>query len=246
MVLFFTFIFGMIEQTGDPYKRGISMNKWLLAALYAAVLTIALIYKNAIVDYMHQHGSFPVLLALATLIALFPILPYKLVIAALGYSFGTLWAAVISWLGTLIAATVIYALVRTIFREQGRRYLGRVKALQTFTSWVESRPFASIAAGRLIPVIPQMAVNVFAGVASVPFWTYTVASGLGKLPGIFLYAFLGGQGGRHPLASIAVVGGYVLLLGLLLLLYRKSERSRRQGPFLGSGMQIDYNKEDKS
>ncbi|MWV45097.1 TVP38/TMEM64 family protein [Paenibacillus sp. HJL G12] len=221
------------------------MNKWLLAALYAAALTFAFIYRNEIVDYMHQHGSFPVLVGLATLVALFPIIPYKLVIAALGYSFGTFWAAAISWLGTMIAATVIYALVRFVFREQGRRYLGRFKALQSFTSWVESRPFVSVAAGRLIPVIPQMAVNVFAGVASIPFWTYTAASGIGKLPGIFLYAFLGGQGERHPVISILVVAGYVILLGFLLFLYRKRGPSRPNSRFLGSGMRIDYNEKEK-
>ncbi|WP_136606358.1 TVP38/TMEM64 family protein [Paenibacillus dokdonensis] len=222
------------------------MNKWMLAALYAVVLMITYIYRNPIVDYMHQHGSFPVLVGLATLIALFPIIPYKLVIAALGYSFGTVWAAGISWLGTMIAATIIYALVRTVFRKQGQQYLGRFKSLQTFTSWVESRPFVSVAAGRLIPFIPQMAVNVFAGVASIPFWTYTAASGIGKLPGIFLYAFLGGQGGRHPMVSILVAAGYILLLGLMFILYRKKGRSTHShGRVLGSTMQIDYNEEEK-
>lgn len=221
------------------------MNKWLLAALYAAVLIMAFMNRNEIVDYMHQHGSFPVLVGIATLVALFPIIPYKLVIAALGYSFGTVWAAAISWLGTMIAATLIYALVRTVFREQGRRYLAKFKVMQTFISWVESSPFLSIAAGRLIPVIPQMAVNVFAGVASIPFWTYTAASGIGKLPGIFLYAFLGGQGGRHPFASILITAGYVLMLGAMLLIYRKHGRTRRQSRFLGSGMRFDYNKDDK-
>jgi LPXTG-motif cell wall-anchored protein len=82
----------------------------------------------------------------------------------------------------------------------------------------------SVAAGRLIPVLPQMAVNVFAGVASIPFWTYTAASGLGKLPGILVYAFLGGNGTKHPLVSVLVFAGYVLLLGLMLLLYRKRKK----------------------
>ncbi|MCJ8011235.1 TVP38/TMEM64 family protein [Paenibacillus sp. KQZ6P-2] len=221
------------------------MNKWLLAALYSAALAIALIYRNEILDYMHQHGSFPVLLGMATLVALLPIIPYKLVIAALGYSFGTAWAAAISWLGTMIAATMVYALVRYVFREQGRQYLGRFKTLHTFTSWVESRPFASVIGGRLIPVIPQMAVNVFAGVASIPFWTYTAASGIGKLPGIFLYSFLGGQGTRHPLVSVIAVSGYVLLSGVMLRLYQKTGHSRSKSRFLGYTMRIDYNEEEK-
>ncbi|MDR0269247.1 VTT domain-containing protein [Paenibacillus sp.] len=201
------------------------MKKWLLAAFYVTVLIIVFIYRNSIVDYMHQHGSFPVLVGLATLIALFPIIPYKLVIAALGFSFGTFWAAAISWLGTMIAATIIYILAKTVLREQGRKYLGRWKALQSFTVWTETHPFVSVAAGRLIPLIPQMAVNVLAGVASIPFWTYTAASSIGKLPGIFLYAFLGGEGTNHPVASILVIAAYVLLLGTMFFLYKRKKLS---------------------
>ncbi|GIO30683.1 MULTISPECIES: TVP38/TMEM64 family protein [Paenibacillus] len=200
------------------------MKKWLLAALYAAVLITAWIYRNDVVDYMREHGSFPILVCLAALVAMFPIIPYKLVIAALGFSFGTFWAAAVSWLGTMIAASVIYALARTVLREQGRAYLNRFRMMQSFTAWVESHPFMSVAAGRLIPIIPQMAVNVFAGVASVPFWTFTAASGIGKLPGILVYAFLGGQGSKHPLAAVLVFAGYVLLLGIMLLFYRKRKK----------------------
>lgn len=200
------------------------MKKWLLAALYAAVLVIALIYRSDIVNYMQKHGSFPVLVCLSALVALFPVIPYKLVIAALGFSFGTFWAAAVSWLGTMIAGSVIYALSRTVLREQARTYLNKFGMLQSFTAWVEAHPFMSVAAGRLIPVLPQMAVNVFAGVASIPFWTYTAASGLGKLPGILVYAFLGGNGTKHPLGSVLVFAGYVLLLGLMLLLYRKRKK----------------------
>lgn len=201
------------------------MKKWLLAALYSAVLITVFIYRDPIMDYLHQHGSFPVLVVLATLIAMFPIIPYKLVIAALGFSFGTFWAAAVSWLGTMIAATIIYALAKTVLREHGRKYLGRFKTLESFTAWTETHPFVSVAAGRLIPVIPQMAVNVFAGVASIPFWLYTAASGIGKLPGIFLYAFLGGEGMKHPFAAIAVIAGYVLLLGTMFFLYKRKKLS---------------------
>lgn len=200
------------------------MKKWLLAALYAAVLILALTYRSDIVNYMQVHGSFPVLVCLSTLIALFPVIPYKLVIAALGFSFGTFWAAAVSWLGTMIAGSIIYALARTVLREQARAYLDKFAMLQSFTAWVESHPFMSVAAGRLIPIIPQMAVNVFAGVASIPFWTYTAASGLGKLPGILVYAFLGGQATKHPLASVLVFAGYALLLGVMLYVYRKRKK----------------------
>lgn len=200
------------------------MKKWLLLALYILMLIMVFIYRNAIVDFMNQHHSFPLLVGVAALIALFPVVPYKLVIAALGYAYGTIWAAAITWLGTMLAATIIYGLVRYLFSERGRRYLEQVQSLQKFTLWIEKHPFISIAAARMIPIIPQMAVNVFAGAASLPFWSYTAASGIGKLPGIILYAFLGGNLTKRPLVSAAVIAGYVILVGVIVLIYRKSAR----------------------
>ncbi|GAB6990476.1 TVP38/TMEM64 family protein [Paenibacillus pini] len=200
------------------------MKKWLLILLYILIMLLAFIYRDPILEFMQQHDSFSVLLMLSALLALFPIIPYKLVIAALGFAYGTFWAAVISWLGTMIAAAVIYALVRYVFREQGRRYLSKINSLDTFTTWIEAHPFTSVAAGRLMPIVPQMAVNVFAGVASVPFWTFTLASGLGKIPGIFLYAFLGGNLTRRPLLSGIIITTYILFLAIMVLQYRKSTR----------------------
>ncbi|KHF36774.1 SNARE associated Golgi protein [Paenibacillus sp. P1XP2] len=170
------------------------MKKWLLAALYAAVLVIALIYRSDIVNYMQKHGSFPVLVCLSALVALFPVIPYKLVIAALGFSFGTFWAAAVSWLGTMITGSVIYALSRTVLREQARTYLNKFGMLQSFTAWVEAHPFMSVAAGRLIPVLPQMAVNVFAGVARSLFGRIRPLPASANFPAFWFMRFWAAMG----------------------------------------------------
>ncbi|MNN85244.1 SNARE associated Golgi protein [compost metagenome] len=84
---------------------------------------------------------------------------------------------------------------------------------------MQRRPFASIILARLVPVVPQTAVNLYAGAAGLPFWSYLAASGIGKIPGITLYAFLGGQLFDHPrsaVAALALYGTVIVLAGLSL------------------------------
>ncbi|MBB3127502.1 putative membrane protein YdjX (TVP38/TMEM64 family) [Paenibacillus rhizosphaerae] len=202
------------------------MKKWLLPLLYILLLVWAFLYRDAIMAALSERPSFLLLVGIAALVALFPVVPYKLVIAALGYAYGTLWAAVVAWIGTMLAATILYGLVRYLFRDRGRQYLERIKSLQTFTTFIETHPFVSIAAARVIPIVPQMAVNIFAGAAALPFWSYTAASGIGKVPGILLYAYLGGNLSAHPWISAAAAAAYVLLLGLIAVMYRRLSRMR--------------------
>lgn len=198
------------------------MKKLLPLLLYVILLGIAFINKTIIWDWMIHNDSLTLLIVMATLLALFPIVPYKLVIATLGYTYGVGWASIISWLGTTLAAVIVYGIVRYAFREQGRRYLAKKPWIQSFTTTIETHPFIAIIIARLLPIVPQMAVNIFAGVASISLWRYTLASGIGKLPGIVLYAYLGENLTSSPYTSLSVLTVYLLLLGILLRVYKRT------------------------
>ncbi|RAR45337.1 TVP38/TMEM64 family protein [Paenibacillus sp. MDMC362] len=196
------------------------MKRWIIPAIYSTALVLAFAYRREIIDWLGGNPPLYLMILLAALLALFPVAPYKVIIAILGYAYGTLWAAAISWFGTTIAAVILYAAIRSLYQEPGRRLLGKYEALHRFTSLVEKRPFLSILLARLLPIIPQMAVNIYAGVASIPFWTYTIASAIGKIPAILLYAWLGSGFADHPLLFAGIAGGLVLVTALCLAAIR--------------------------
>lgn len=197
------------------------MKRWVIPAIYAAVLALAFTYRAEMMDWLRGDPSLFLMIVLATLLALFPIAPYKVVIAVLGYAYGTIWAAAISWFGTTVAAIILYTMVRALYQENGRRLLGKYAAIEKFTTAIERRPFQAILLARLLPVIPQMAVNIYAGVASIPFWTYTSASAIGKIPAIFLYAWLGSGLAEHPAIFAAIAAGLMLITALGLAAARR-------------------------
>lgn len=196
------------------------MKRWIIPAIYTTALTLAFAYRQEIMDWLGGNPPLYLMILLATLLALFPIAPYKVIIAILGYAYGTVWAATISWFGTTIAAVILYAAVRSLYQEPGRRLLSKYAAVNRFTAVVERRPFQSILLARLLPIIPQMAVNIYAGVASIPFWTYTTASAIGKIPAILLYAWLGSGFADHPLLFASIAGGLMLVTALCLAAIR--------------------------
>lgn len=197
------------------------MGKWIIPVLYASLLGLTFVYRHEIMDWLERDPPFMLMVLFATLLALFPVVPYKVIIAILGYTYGTGWAAGISWFGTTMAAVILYISVRSLYQEAGRRWIEQHSIIWTFTNKVEQRPFQAILLARLLPVVPQMAVNIYAGVSAIPFWTYTIATGIGKLPAIVLYAWLGSRLADHPLMFSLIAAGLMLLAIIGVALFRK-------------------------
>ncbi|WP_410514634.1 VTT domain-containing protein [Paenibacillus sp. BR2-3] len=196
------------------------MRKWLLAILYVSSIIAAFIYRYDILDWIrHDHNLF-LLIGTATLLALFPVVPYKAVIGLFGYAYGSLAGAAICWVATTLAAAIMFGGVKYLFQGKARAYLASVPALDKFAVAVEQRPFASVILARLAPFIPQTAVNAYAGAAGLPFWSYLAASGIGKIPGIALFAFLGGNIFQRPGTAVAAILVYVGVLALAGLAFR--------------------------
>ncbi|MBY9081441.1 VTT domain-containing protein [Paenibacillus sp. HN-1] len=191
------------------------MRKWMLAIAYGLSLTAVFFYRNPIMDWLGESGHAGLSLLAATALALFPAVPYKAVIGLFGYVYGSIMGGTLCWLATMAASAIMYGGVLAIFPERGRSYLESIPALDSFTAAVRRRPFASVAAARLLPIIPQAAVNAYAAAAGLPFWSFMLASGLGKIPGIAVFAFLGGNAKEHPYVSAVLT---VIYLGALLAL----------------------------
>ncbi|MBW4081868.1 TVP38/TMEM64 family protein [Paenibacillus sp. S150] len=202
------------------------MRKWLTVLLYVSGIALAFIYRYDLLAWLREDHNLFLSLGAATLLAIFPVLPYKLIIGLYGYAYGSLAGALLCWSASTLAGAIIYGIVKYMFQEKASAYLSAVPALDKFTAAVQRRPFAAVVLARLIPVFPQMAVNIYAGAAGLSFWSYLAASGVGKIPGIALYAFLGGQLFKHPRSAGIAILVYVAVLALAVL----SLRPRSFGP----------------
>lgn len=162
------------------------------AAVYLLAIAVLLLYRDQVLQGLEYAGrSWPLLLAVAVLLALFPIFPYKLVIAAAAYAFGTVQGAIVCWIGATAAAVLMYFYARLFVREAAARQLNRSPKLKAFADRMGRRPFGFIFVARLIPFLPQPLVNLYAAAAGIRPAPYIAGTALGKLPMMLVYAFAG-------------------------------------------------------
>lgn len=203
------------------------LRKWLWILLYVLLAGATFIYRYEVLAWTEAHQSIPLLILIAMLFALVPVIPYKFVIVALGYGYGATTAAWVSWIGTSLAALLIYAGARTVFRSQARAYLERIRGLSRFTAWMEQHPFMGVMTLRLLPIVPQVAVNIYAGMTYTPVWTFMLATAIGKIPAIVVFAFAGAQAGSSIWLSLLILAAYLTLMALVLFGFRLRSRSKR-------------------
>mgnify|MGYP001804046625 CR=1 FL=1 len=89
----------------------------------------------------------------------------------------------------MVAAIAAFAFTRTVGRELvSQKLTGRWRAMDTEIS---QGGLFYLFAIRLLPIIPYGIVNFGAGLTSIKFKDYTIATLLGTLPGIFPFVMLG-------------------------------------------------------
>ena len=111
------------------------------------------LFTDELLAWTDLHQSIPLLLAMATLFALVPVIPYKFVIIAFGYSYGTTTAAWICWLGTTLAGMPSMAEQEPSSDIRRDRTSNAFGVLNRFTTWMEAHPFMAVMSMRLSPTI---------------------------------------------------------------------------------------------
>jgi len=119
-------------------------------------------------------------------------------------------------LGVLAAtagATLLFLGARYLFADAARRRIGRLGA--RVDAGFAANAFHYVLFLRIAPVVPFFLANLALAFMSIPLRTYVVATFIGVIPGIFVYANLG-----QALGSIESLSGLLSLetltaLGLL-------------------------------
>ncbi|WP_223066498.1 TVP38/TMEM64 family protein [Paenibacillus caui] len=197
------------------------MNKWLVPLLYVWIMITAYFYRDEIMQWLEHRPSPLLMIVMASLLALFPVVPYKLVIAAIGMIYGPWGGASITVIGSTLSGAVLYAAGAIWYKDSTARWLQRFPGLERFTAYLHRHPFESIILYRLLPVVPQWVINLYAGISSIPFRIYVTASVIGKLPGILVYAFLGSSLFSRPLIAIEILGLYMAIIGAAVWGYKR-------------------------
>lgn len=142
--------------------------------------------------------------------------PSFVITFANGLAFGLLWGWLLSVFGHALAAAVCFWISRSLGRVPVEVLVGRT-GLQSADRWFVRWGAYAVFAARLVPGIAFDAVSYAAGLTSMQFRKFLIATTLGIAPQSLVYSYLGNRAPGYvwPLlvvSALVVVGMMVAVL----------------------------------
>ncbi len=234
----------------DPTKRSAPLVKLaLLGLLVAVVYVIATrtmlgthLTREGIQDgmaWLRGHPGAPLIFIAAYTGATAVGVPGTVLTLAGGGLFGPIWGTVFNYAAANLGANAAFVLARFLGRDGVRTLLRlRSEALARMDLAVERHGFRGILVLRLIPAVPFNALNFGAGLLSLRWRSYALATLVGILPGTAIYTFFADALLQGSLETSRTAALRLLIAGALVLslsaLPRMLKRLRNR-PSVGGG-----------
>ena len=138
-----------------------------------------------------------------------------------------------AWVSRIAIAVVVVAACFWIARSLGREAVEKLcskTGLATIERFFERHGDQSVLIARLLPFVSFDFVSYFAGLTSMPFKGFMVATGIGQLPATIVYSYVGGMltgGAKILVPALFILFALAALAVLVRQLYR--EHASRQG-----------------
>jgi uncharacterized membrane protein YdjX (TVP38/TMEM64 family) len=183
------------------------------------------------------------------------LLPGGILAVGGGFFFGLWWGFLIVFAGNMISTAISFALSRFVARRWFAQKLSANPTLKTLGPAVERESWKIILLSQLHPLFPTSLLNYFYGLTRIRFSTYMFWASIGRMPGLFFYAYLGtlGQlavrimrGKSYPQAVEYWIwgGAFITTVLLLIVLGRVARQAIQTSPDRdsegASGDQIEH------
>jgi uncharacterized membrane protein YdjX (TVP38/TMEM64 family) len=176
---------------------------WQAAAVVAAIaLAVTLSrffpvvsFVEALQERVMSWGAwagicYPLLFAACNIL----LLPGGVLAVGGGFFFGLWWGFLIVFTGNIVSTAISFALSRFVAGRWFRRKLSSNATLRTFGPAIERESWKIILLSQLHPLFPTSLLNYFYGLTRIRFSTYMFWASIGRLPGLFFYAYIGTLG----------------------------------------------------
>lgn len=146
----------------------------------------------AIAAYVRSYGLWApaISLLLMVLQSVIAPLPGSLIAATNGVVFGIWWGTLLSWSGGMLGATVSFWLARLFGHALVARWIGHSR-LERIDQIGAEHGFWVVLLARLTPIVSFDLISYLAGLSSIGFGRFMLATAVGMLPGTFAWTALG-------------------------------------------------------
>lgn len=164
-------------------------------------------------DFMDSYGAYAVVISFMLMIlqSIAAPLPAFLITFANANLFGWWQGAILSWTSAMAGAAVCFYIARILGRDMTEKLTSKA-GMSQIDLFFEKHGRLSILIARLLPFISFDIVSYAAGLTSMSFGSFFLATGIGQLPATIIYSYVGGM----------LTGGAGMLVKALLILFALS------------------------
>ena len=164
-------------------------------------------------DFIDEYGTYAMLVSAALMVfqSVVAPLPAFLITFANANLFGWWQGAILSWSSAMLGALLCFYISRILGRDMVEKLTSKA-GLESIDGFFEKYGKHSILIARLLPFMSFDIVSYAAGLTSIAFIPFFIATGIGQLPATIVYSYVGGM----------LTGGTQLLVTGLLILFALS------------------------
>lgn len=187
---------------------------WLFIPSVTAFINHALsafmaVDQQGIERFIQSYGSQAAVVSFLLMIfqAIAAPLPAFLITFANASLFGAFWGGLLSWSSAMVGAALCFYIARLLGREVVEKLTGKA-VLNNVDSFFTRYGKHTILICRLLPFVPFDPISYAAGLTSLRFRHFMLATGLGQLPATVVYSWVG---------SMLTGGTFWFVSGLFIL-----------------------------
>jgi len=180
---------------------------------------------------------YPLLFAASNIL----LLPGGILAVGSGFFFGLWWGFLLVLAGNIISTAISFTLSRFVAKRWFRRRLSANATLRALGPAVERESWKIILLSQLHPLFPTSLLNYVYGLTRIRFGSYMLWASIGRMPGLFFYAYIGtlGQlavrvmrGKSYPRTVEYWIwgGAFITTVLLLVILGRIARRAIQTSP----------------
>ena len=183
-------------------------------------------------DFVASYGPYAAAISflLMVLQSVVAPLPAFLITCANAALFGFWKGALLSWSSAMVGAALCFFIARSLGREAVEKLTSK-GALKNIDDFFKRHGKQSILIARLLPFISFDIVSYAAGLSSVSFLGFWVATGLGQLPATLVYSYVGGfltGGAKLLVTGLLILFALAFLIGLGKQVYTERQKSKEK------------------
>lgn len=174
-----------------------------------SIAAFAAVDQRGIEQFIRSYGPLAAVVSFFLMIlqAIAAPLPAFLITFANASLFGAFWGGVLSWTSSMAGAALCFFIARIFGREAVEKLTGKT-VLESMDGFFDRYGKHTILICRLLPFVPFDPISYAAGLTSIRFRHFFIATGIGQLPATIVYSYVG---------SLLTGGTFWFVTGLFIL-----------------------------